>query len=271
MPIDISKEITALRKIYSEAPSRTQLTALILGEAGSGKTFLMRTAPKPVHIDQFDHTGAFGLSQWVDKGEIIVDNQYDSDDPMNPKAFALWSSNFERRRTSGYFENFGSYCMDSATSWSNAIMNYLLAKDGIPGSPPRWAQDYVPQKTLIHNYIQKMLTLPCHVFMLGHLEPSKDEVTKTIKLRFATTGKGVVTIPSLFGELWVMDPVDRAGTTEYRILLQSTGTNLARSRLASDGKLAQVEPPNIKYLLKKAGFPYADKAALVMSEEVENK
>ena len=47
------------------------------------------------------------------------------------------------------------------------------------------------------------------------------------------------------------------------MLIDSLGTYIARSRLKLDGLLNSIEEPNIKLILKKAGFGYKDKPRLV--------
>ena len=256
-------EVQALREAYSTDPRQSSFNILVLGEMGSGKTFLFRTARFPVHIDSFDPGGTKGLKEWISTGDIVVDSQYESEDRMKPWAFAKWEANFERRVKSGYFDQFGTYLIDSASSFSDAIMNSILKKSNIAGSPPRYTKDYTPQKTLIHNYLRLMLDLPCDFAMTGHLEPyTSGEETM---FRFLVTGKGAIIFPTLFDEVYIMLPKTIGQKTAYRLLTQNTGTYLARSRLAANGKLDMYEDPDIKNLLKKAGLSTDDKPKLGMA------
>jgi hypothetical protein len=254
---DVLGEIAEINKQYSEDPRRNTLNFLLLGEMGSGKSFLARTARKPVLFDSFDPGGTKGLQPWIDKGEIIADTRWEKEKPLAPFAYDEWVRTMDYRVQIGLFDHIGTYILDSATTWSAAIMNRILEKAGRKGDSPKFTRDYEPQKRRIVNHIHEMLDLPCDFFLTGHLEPI-DDPNIGIKFRFLTTGKGSIIIPTLFDEVWVMDPTDAANGVEYRILTQSTGVHLARSRLAKENLLDKYEVPNIKKILKKAGHAYED-------------
>lgn len=259
MPLDIKTEINKIKEFYANDPKQSTFNLLLVGESGSGKTFMSRTARKPVHIDSFDVGGTKCVRKWIEKGEIIADTRWESEDPLKPSEFKSWKKEFEYRLTSGYFNHFGTYWLSSGTSWSDAIMNYVLAKAGIAGEAPRFTKDYTPQKVMIRNYISKMLNLPCDFIFEGHLKLVEDPDKGTV-FRFMTTGQGMITIPLMFDEIYVTAPKETSSGIEYRLLTKSTGTYLARSRLAADGLLDTYERADIKHILKKVGMPYKDKA-----------
>lgn len=261
--LQIKAEAQKLQTMYQEDPRNNSFNCLLLGESGSGKTFLMRTARKPVHIDSFDPGGAKGLDDFIAKGEIIVDSRYASEDPMKPFAFDLWKKEMVKREKLGYFEALGTYCLDSSTTWAEAVMNEILKRAGLAGQAPRFTHDYNPQKIEIRNWLRELLDLPCDFFLTGHLESTKDEVNGSMSYKYMTTGKGVVTIPLLFDEIYIMAPKGTAKGVDYRILTQSTGTFSARSRMAKEGLLSQYEEADIKQILKKCGKDYSDKQLFI--------
>lgn len=259
--LKVQAEAKKLKSMYSEKTS--SFNALILGESGAGKTYLLRTARKPVHIDLFDPGGAKGLREWIQKGDIIVDD-YSDEDPKSPTQFLRWKADFDRRLKEGYFNHFATYAIDSSTTWADAIMNQILKKAGIPGEAPRFTHDYVPQKIEIRNRLRLALSLPCDFILTGHLEANKDvddSGKEVLKFRFLTTGKGVVTIPLLFDELYVLLTKDTSEGTKYQLLTKKTGPHVARTRIGRD-KFDKLEVPDLKALLKKAGLPYEDKPKL---------
>ena len=258
----IMVEAEKLRKMYAEDPRQKTFNALVLGKHGSGKTFLLRSARKPIHIDSFDPGGAKGLRDLITTGDVIVDSRYESENPRKPFAFDLWCKEMAERERMGYFEAIGTYCIDSATTWSDAIMNSILKKAGLAGESPRWSHDYVPQKVAIENWLHELLALPCDFFLTGHLEGQKDEVSGQMLYQFMTTGKGAIKIPLLFDEIYIMDPKKTSAGVEYRLLTQATGTYTARSRLAANGLLDTYEKPDIKNMLKKVGLSAEDKPKL---------
>jgi hypothetical protein len=262
--LDIKKEVQELKKLYDERPRKGNFTALLLGESGSGKTWVTRTARLPIHYDMFDPGGDTNLDDLIANGKAIVDMRWTEENPKKPSVFKDWEKVTEERFKSGYFNQFGTIVLDSATTWSEAIMNQVLKDAGIPGDAPRWAHDYVPQKVKITNWIKRFMSEPisCDFFLTGHLEGIKDEVTGRMSYRFMTTGKAQVTIPLLFDEIYVLDPKGGQKDVEYRILTKATGTHLARSRMAKEGYLNTYEEANIKQLLKKCKRTITDKPLL---------
>ena len=151
MPLEIKTEVEKLQKMYKEDPRQSSFSALVLATFGSGKSYILRTARKPVHIDSFDPGGTKCLKKWIKSGEIIADTRWEVDDPLNPYCYKEWLKEFEYRLENGYFDHFGTYALDSSTTWSQAIMNWVLLKAKIPGQAPRRNHDYVPQKIQIQN------------------------------------------------------------------------------------------------------------------------
>ena len=272
MPYDRKSELERVKKYYEGDPLQKRFSALITGETNAGKTFLLRTARMPVHIDSFDPGGTKCLREWIDKGDIVADTKWEDEDPYNPDKFAAWMKDTDVRFEIDYYSQFGTYCLDSATTFGEAVMGYGLAGRGAAGEVPQMRRDYNPQKVYMTNYIKKLMRLPCDFILTGHLREIRKLLhidTKTgisredIKYRFYTTGQAVVTIPLLFDEIYVLTGDDSRGATPKRkLLIDSLGTYIARSRLKGNGKLDCIEPPDIKALLKKAGITWEDKPKL---------
>lgn len=259
MPLDVKKEFDSIREQYAGDPSSETFNALICGEKGTGKTTLLTTCRKPVLVDSFDPGGLRGLKPWIDKGEIIPDTRWEHEDPMKPSVYENWAKAVNERFSKGLFQHLGTYCLDSSTTWAQAIMNHILQKAGRPGTEPLFTKDYGPQKVKIQNHIQQLLNLPCDFILTGHLEATKDEVSGRIDYRYMTTGKGSVVIPLLFDELYVMTTQETPSGLVYKLLTRTTGRYVACSRLASIGSFETYEEPNIKRLLMKAGLPHQDR------------
>jgi hypothetical protein len=245
------KEIARLKEQYNEDVKSTKFNILLTSESGHGKTFLARTAPPLVHIDSFDPGGTKCLQNEIKKGKIIVDSSYEKEDPLRPSVYLKWKKEFQRRVSMGYFKEIETYVLDSSTTWAEAIMNWVLAKDGVAGQAPRFTKDYTPQKVEIRNMLRLILDLPCHVIVTGHLKLIEDEHTRKHKFRYFTTGQGAVTIPLLFDELWTLITKTTGDKTTYKLLLQANDAYLSRSRLAGDGLLGPVEEPDFSKLLEK--------------------
>ena len=272
MPYNYQDELKRVKDYYQGDPLQKRFSALVTGETNAGKTFLLRTARKPIHIDSFDPGGTKCLGDLIKSGDVIADTQWEADDPFSPDKFAKWMKAIDVRFQIDYFKHFGTYCIDSATTFGEAVMNYQLASKGREGETPLHRQDYMPQKTYMSNYIKKLMSIPCDFILTGHLKEirkliSIDKKTgiahEEIKYRFFTTGQAVITIPLLFDEIYVLTGTDGRGREPRReMLIDSLGTFIARSRLKANGKLDAVEPPDIKKLLKKVGLSWGDKPRL---------
>lgn len=262
MSLDIKNELNKVRTYYEGDPLQKRFSALVTGNTGSGKTYLVRTCRKPIHIDSFDPGGTKCLRNMIDSGDVMADTRWENEDPLDPKQFANWKRATEARIQGGYFKSFGTYVLDSATTFGDAIMNDVLKAAGMVGKLPRWSNDYGPQKLEMSIYIKKLMSLPCDFILTGHLKAMEDEVTKTIEYRLMCTGNAVITLPMLFDELYVLQTKNTASGLQRYLLTDAQGRYQARSRLKGANKLAAEEPADIKSLLKKIGLSWEDKPRL---------
>lgn len=245
------------RETYANDPKKDTFNALICGELGTGKTHILKTARKPVWGHFFDEGGERTLRDEIDAGEVVPETFID--DRMKPEAFRRWVTRFMEMQKSGIFHHIGTFALDSSTMWAEAIMNAVLLKRGAAGETPKAFEDYMPQKTLIKNWIGQILSLPCDVIVTGHLKETRDEVTGRVTYRYATTGDGTTLIPAQFDEVYVTLSEDTSKGVSYKLKTAGAGRYAARSRLAQGGRFETYEEPNIKHLLRKAGYPTDDK------------
>lgn len=275
MSYDYKNELATVKSYYNQDPLQKRFSALILGPIGVGKSFLARTCRMPVHIDSFDPGGTKGLADGIDKGFIVADTQWEADDPFKPSKFAKWMTAIDRRLMIKYFDHFGTYILDSASTWGDAVMNYQLNSMNDAAGTPKWSRDYVPQKTFMTNYIKKLMAIPCDFILTGHLREIEELLSvdaktgierKNVEYRFHTTGQAVLTIPLLFDEIYVMRTRETAHGLERYFLTDAQGKYQARSRLKGNGKLETEEPAHIRNLLKKIGKTWDDKPKLDFGE-----
>lgn len=271
MPLNIQAEISRVRKFYETDERQKGFNLLLLGEYGSGKTPMVLSARKPIWIDSFDPRGTVGLKKWISRGEVMVDTEYEDDDPYNTKeedmAFFRWKNNFKKRYSSDFFSNLGTYCIDSSTTFSAAAMSYKMTEAGRSGYTPARNKDYNPAKVEIQNYLRKCLNIPCDFILTGHLKP----IIKTVgyrkdgtpieetRYRYNAIGQAAVFIPLLFSEIYVLISKDASSGTKKQLLTDAAGEYIARSKLSSDGLLKAIEEPDVKKILRKVGMDARDK------------
>lgn len=260
MPLDARLENERLKKLYEEQ-NVEKLNIILMGDGGTGKTYIARTARLPVFIDCFERGGATCLRDEIKRGDILV-RRWDNEDPLKPTAFDDWKREFTAKVESNYFAQFGTYMLDSSTVWAESIMNSVLKAASRAGDQPKWNEDYPKQKALSVVWLKRILNLPCDVIVTGHVEPLKDELIGSIEYRYIATGKSSTTIPLEFDEKWVSITKETAAGVVYQILTRRTGKYMASSRLAALGKLETYEEPNIKAILKKCGYDTKDKPPL---------
>jgi len=267
MPYDNKADLTKVREYYASDPRQKRFSALVTGETGSGKTYLYRTCRKPVFIDSFDPGGSKCLKKEIESGDIIVDTRWENEDPYNPSVYEAWINETDHRFRVGFYNQFGTYGLDSMSSFADAVMNFQLKGAGRVGESPKFTKDYTPQKTNMINKVKRFMTLPCDFIVTGHLRMIEEVVgttkdgqdIKRIKYRFLTTGQAVVTIPMQFDELYVMIGTDTSKGVDRKLLIDAQGQYVARSRLKANGRLEKEEEADIKKLLKKIGLNWEDK------------
>jgi hypothetical protein len=268
MSLEIKKEMDEIRKLYAEDKTQDSFNLLLIGETGSGKTHLLQTCRRPIHIDSFDIGGTKipSIRKGIEEGWIIVDSRWEHENPFKPSVIDDWAKVMESRIKMSYFNALGTYCLDSMTSWTEAIMNRTLKKAGLAAHAPRFTHDYMPTKTDIRNFTSELLKLPCDFVLTGHLRADKDEVVGTVAMRLVTIGDLDIKLPSLFDEIWVTQVKDGSKGPDYSILTSPKGYyKTVRTRIGS-GKFDQFEKPDVRYLLQKAGREVKD----IKLEEASN-
>lgn len=260
MSLDIRKKMSEIRELYKSDEAQNTFNLLLLGETGTGKTRLLSTCRRPIHIDSFDPGGTKlpCIRKGISEGWIIVDTRWEKDDPYKPFVIDEWRKEMDDRYKINYFHALGTYAIDSLTSWTEALMNRVLRKAGIAAQAPRFTHDYMPTKTDLRNHISDLLKLPCDFVLTGHMKPDKDEVVGTISMRLLTIGDLEVKLPSLFDEIWVTQVKDGSKGPDYSILTSPKGYHkTVRTRIGSE-KFDQFEKPDVRYLLQKAGRDIKD-------------
>jgi hypothetical protein len=269
----IKVEAEKLQQMYSEDPRSHSYNAIIYGATGSGKTSLIRTCRMPIHVDSFDPGGTKVLRgeaivngkrypDEMSKGNIIVDSRFENEDPMNPTVAKLWDDEFHRRKQMGYFDRLGTYVIDSMTTWSQTIMYSVLKTAGRTGGTPQ-KNDWLPQMTVIEKCMRSFISMPCDCILIGHEDSMTDEPSGRVIVTLLITGKLSTRIPALFDEIYHADTKETSSGIQYQLLTRKTGIYVACSRLSNMGQLDMYEVPDIKNILKKAGYDYSDKPSLM--------
>lgn len=258
MALDMKKEFADLTKMYTEAKTE-KFNALIYGALGTGKTRLLKTARLPVFIDSFDPGGTKTLRTEIEQGIIFADTRWELESPKNPTVALAWEKEYERRKKEGFFNNIGTYAIDSCTTFSDCFANQYLKAKGRTGEFLQ-QQDYNPIMAAITSAIKDILALPCDVIFLAHDDVDKDEATGRMFVGPNFIGKSSRgKYPVWFDEIYCALTKSTSSGVEYQLLTQSDGMYKARTRLGKEGIFEKYEKPDIKALLKKAGINTDDR------------
>lgn len=256
--LDIQKTFAEIQSHYANDPVADKINLLALGDFGTGKSTLLSTLPKPIHVMSFDPGGMRGafLKPLIDSGQLLVE-RFEDEDNKSPTQFARFEARMDVLASGGWFSSgvIKSFGIDSFTTMSDACMNFVLKKGGRAGQVPQ-LQDYMLQQMLLQQVVKKCTSLPVHFMLTAHLKNDKDEVSGRI-LNGINTSKGLEKkIPLLFDEIYVTLVENDPKGSKYVILTGSEGFYRARTRIGA-GKFELKETPNLTELFKKGGITTA--------------
>lgn len=258
----VANRIAKVREAYAASPSK-YTNVLVYGDIGTGKTQLASTCPTPVFIDCFDPGGTKtrALQPLIEKGDIIVENRWETDSWKAPFAFAEWEREMAERRRENFFDHIGTYVLDSITKWADSMMFEILKRGtrGVSraGKLPE-LQDYVPQQLTTVDWLNQLMGLPCHVLVTGHMALVKDDLSGKIETGLLLAGKLTEKVPLIFDEKWI-SRVKGAG--DYVLQVHADGYYKAETRMGG-AKFDLYEKPDFRALLRKAGRDASDKPSL---------
>jgi len=268
--LDVKRKIDDIRKMYADKTGEGMyFSALIMGLFGSGKTRMIGTGRKPILIDSFDPRGTITLHSVfpdeVRRGEIIIRSFWD-ERHKRPTEYVKWEKQWESDIKSGFISEFGTYAIDSLTTFLDALANRVGQREGRPEGKLA-IQDYVPIYNTLKDIIKISSAQDCDFFLTAHLVTEQDEVTGRVKAEIDTYKRLKSQIPILFTEKYVMTTKDSSKGTIYKLLTQPFREFSASTQLGAGDKFSREEDPDIKKLLKKAGMSCNDKKVDWLSEK----
>ena len=257
MALDLTSELHKIDHLYDSESQQQTATMLVLGDYGTGKTRLFSTCPGPVLLHTFDPRGAQTLKKWIDTGHIHVDPRFQFSTRTTGDLYSKWLLEMQRLKNGGIFEQLGTFGIDSFSSWSDALLRHFK------GAWQDWSEE-------LNRIVYELVALPCNIVLTGHLEIIKDEITGNTSSHMYTPGRVKYWVPRLFSEVYVLKASTVGQEITYELLTQNNGYYKARTRIGAEGLFKSKEIPDIRALLKKAGFPFEDKS-LVLPKILEDK
>jgi len=170
----VRAELDRVRQLYHEnAKINNSYNLLVYGEKGTGKTRLAKTCRRPILLHSFDPGGTKTIRKEIDEGWIIADTQYEHEDARKPSAYRKWEKQFDSLRRSNFFDNVGTFYLDSITTWADALLNEVLKQKGRIGMTPQ-LQEYMIQQTTMKDILKIITMLPCDCVLTGHIGVDKE-------------------------------------------------------------------------------------------------
>lgn len=246
--------LAKMTETYLDKGFLSTMNCLLLGSAGSGKTWSAQTAVKPVLIHSFDPGGPRGLKPWIEKGEIFVED-FSLKDPSNPNEWNNWCRRLVELEQSGVFNTIGTFMIDSLTTWVEAGMAEL--------SRTRWTkpneiQDYNVMNLMIKHRVKQINSLPCNTIFTAHIEREVEQATGKVDVTVATYKSMKPYIPTLFDEIYIAEVSMGKNGPKWMFRTKPDGIYKCRTRIGAQ-VFNEFEEPDFKKLLEKAGYPYKDK------------
>lgn len=222
------------------------IVGLFYGGSGSGKTAFCRDLPRPILVHLFDPDGAKpliemnttdGINLW-ETGNLIVED-FSDEDLNDPKQYEAWRKRFdELRGTSKFFNNVGTFVLDSATTLGMAIWAQVLKlrKKNTNVMAEVDLDEFTPAKNVMMRAIRDILSLPCNVVIIAHEAVQEDKQLGTITRTPAFIGNQRITVPLLFSEVWHFVPTTTAKNGfGVRIQVLSCARVHAKTRMGGNG------------------------------------
>lgn len=273
-PASLQGTITldSLRALYEV--EEAHLRALVIGDKGVGKTKLLETARRPVLTYTFDPDGEQVLFEDSPTGQAVcpkwllpithytkVNVSTEPDGRNGQTAMNLFARDLMSMKKSGVFSQIGTVCLDSLTTFGDALIGKTLTDARAADAKHGKTMEIRDWGTFLNEctfWLKTLLSLPCDVVILGHIQQDKDEVTGRIINNVMLPGSGSQRAPILLSEVYYMlaeaDP-RAAGTAPKRVLLTGNDSYYkASTRLGRDNKFLLREEPNLMNLRKKAGL-----------------
>jgi len=222
-------------RLTTTAESSSHIKVLVYGESGVGKTYLCKTAPKPVIISA--EKGLLTL-----KRERIPVIEISSFEDLED-AYVFVTTNEKAQQ-------FQTICLDSISDIAETI---LAEEKENCGADPRQAYMFYVDKLL--PMIKKFRDIEGkHVYFTAKMKRTKDEFTGITSYGPSMPGQVLgPQLPYLFDFVFFLGIGEDEDTGSYRYL--QTESDIQRIAKARGGTMDPTEPPDLTHIFER-GLSY---------------
>ena len=209
------------------------ISILVIGDSGTGKTRFASTFPDPFFFDT--DKGTVGLKRLGVKfdAEVFKDALHKGKPMVSEGIYPYgesWTMFLEKINQIGESIDKGeckykTLVLDSATTLSNSALKYVLKSDGKSGKQP-FIQHWGAQTALLETVFDQLTSWPGIKIVTAHVQRNTNDLTEVIEMLPLMTGTLAGKMAVYFDEVYYTqvdskkqgDKVERT----YKLLTQST-------------------------------------------------
>lgn len=201
---------------------------LVLGDTGGGKTTQLLSLRGKKFAYLFDSNALLSLKGYdVDYEEWLPDrlnlaatslkkDKGDKGSVFGSTLYQDWEVDFNKKVEGGFFDAYDWIAFDSSTTFLDLVMDRVLTINGRFGQWPQ-QDDYGPQMIAFINICRTLTGMGKGLYMTGHLDIRKDELTQRIFRKPMMTGRLTTKIPLLFSDVLVAEVEPGEKAARYKI------------------------------------------------------
>lgn len=214
-----------------------KLKLLIYGQSGAGKTVFSSGAPKPLVLD-FDGKVSSAASFYAHNApeklkEISYENLTEIPGQDRPfRRFSRILKGLHELAAAGKLPH-DTIILDSLTLFLDAFMADIIAENpGVkrPNNVPA-LQDYQILNLQFKDVMSKLLALPCHIIVVGHITSETNQETGRIFWKPLVPGKLADRLPQIFTEVYRSYVIQKDGQAQHLLQTSSDGEYVCRTQI----------------------------------------
>lgn len=225
-------------KTLDQLVNTQKMKLLVYGQSGAGKTVFATGAPKPLVLD-FDGKVSSAASFYsVNEPSKLKEISYEdmTDAPGQPRPFRRFKAvlaQLQKDAAEGKLAH-ETVIVDSLTLFIDALMADIMAENpgvkrvnGVPA-----LQDFQIMNIQFKDVMSQLLSLPCHVIVIGHITSETNQETGKIFWKPLVPGKLADRLPQVFTEVYRAYVVyQKGGQAEYVMQTSSDGDYVCRTQI----------------------------------------
>jgi len=190
-------------KKLSEITTEGNIKLLLYGPSGVGKTCFAVDFPGPILYFDFDGKIDSAASYFRGQKDLTTVDVVELAAGLHPDSIVVMDTELKKD-----LSKYKTIVVDSLTTYSNAMLRHII-KTNMGIKRPVYAQgtgtsreDYGILLREFGRRIPSLLSLPCNIVMLGHVDTERDEVTGEIKRLTRMDGSFNKDLNIYFKEVW---------------------------------------------------------------------